>query len=93
MGGMHTWLWGETYPGSMDALMPLASLPTQISGRNRMWRKLVSDAIRTDPEWKKGDYSTQPHSLRIAAEMVLFSTRACASKPRTRRCSRRWLRR
>ncbi|ORY56581.1 Alpha/Beta hydrolase protein [Pseudomassariella vexata] len=36
MGGMHTWMWGETYPESMDALMPLASLPIQISGRNRM---------------------------------------------------------
>jgi homoserine O-acetyltransferase len=56
----------------MDALMPLASLPAQISGRNRMWRKLVSDAIRTDPEWKNGDYTTQPRSLRLAAEMLAF---------------------
>ena len=70
MGGMHTWLWGETYPDFMDALMPLASLPTQMSGRNRMWRRIVIDAIRTDPEWKNGDYETQPHGLRIAAEML-----------------------
>src|SRR5436190_4633332 len=54
MGGMHTWLWGETYPDFMDALMPMASLPTQISGRNRAWRRIVIDAIRNDPEWHNG---------------------------------------
>jgi homoserine O-acetyltransferase len=70
MGGMHTWLWGETYPDFMDALMPLASLPTQISGRNRVWRRVTIDAIRNDPEWKNGDYSTQPQSLRTAAQML-----------------------
>ena len=70
MGGMHTWLWGELYPTFMDALMPLASLPTQISGRNRVWRRVVIDAIRSDPEWLGGDYSTQPQSLRTAQEML-----------------------
>ena len=55
MGGMHTWLWGETHPDFMDALMPLASLPTQISGRNRAWRRIVIDAIRNDPDWRGGD--------------------------------------
>jgi homoserine O-acetyltransferase len=70
MGGMHTWVWGETYPDFMDALMPLASLPTQISGRNRMWRRLVIDAIRTDPEWKGGEYTAQPRGLRVALEML-----------------------
>jgi homoserine O-acetyltransferase len=70
MGGMHTWLWGERYPDMMDALMPLASLPTQIGGRNRVWRRVVIDAIRHDPEWKNGDYTTQPQSLRTAAEML-----------------------
>jgi homoserine O-acetyltransferase/O-succinyltransferase len=70
MGGMHTWLWGERYPSFMDALMPLASLPTQISGRNRVWRRVVIDAIRNDPEWRGGDYSSQPQSLRIAEEML-----------------------
>src|SRR3954465_9917350 len=70
MGGMHTWLWGESHPEFMDALMPLASLPTQISGRNRAWRRLVIDAIRHDPEWRGGDYSTQPQSLRTAAQML-----------------------
>ena len=72
MGGMHTWLWGETYPEFMDALLPLASLPTQISGRNRVWRRMIIDAIRTDPDWKNGDYQTQPPGLRIAAEVLFF---------------------
>lgn len=70
MGGMHTWLWGERYPDMMDALMPLASLPTQIAGRNRAWRRVVIDAIRHDPEWKNGDYTAQPQSLRTAAQML-----------------------
>jgi homoserine O-acetyltransferase len=72
MGGMHTWLWGELHPDFMDALLPLASLPAQIAGRNRLWRKIISDAIRTDPEWKNGDYTTQPASLRLAAGMLMF---------------------
>ena len=70
MGGMHTWLWGERYPDMMDALMPLASLPTQIAGRNRVWRRVVIDAIRHDPDWKNGDYTSEPPSLRTAAEML-----------------------
>lgn len=72
MGGMHTWLWGETHPDFMDALMPLASLPEQISGRNRAWRRMIIDSIRTDPDWRDGDYSTQPHGLRLAAEVLWF---------------------
>ncbi|MBM4188060.1 MAG: alpha/beta fold hydrolase [Gemmatimonadetes bacterium] len=70
MGGMHTWLWGGRYPGFMDALLPLASLPTQISGRNRVWRRVVIDAIRNDPAWHGGDYPTQPPSLRTAQGML-----------------------
>ncbi len=75
MGGMHTWLWGELHPDFMDALMPLASLPTQISGRNRSWRRTVIDAIRNDPAWSGGEYPAgagQPPSLRTAAEMLWF---------------------
>src|SRR5947207_2015451 len=75
MGGMHTWLWGELHPDFMDALMPLASLPTQISGRNRAWRRMVIDAIRNDPLWEGGEYPAaagQPPSLRTAAEMLWF---------------------
>jgi homoserine O-acetyltransferase len=72
MGGMHTWLWGETHPDFMDALLPLASLPSQISGRNRVWRRMIIDAIRSDPDWKDGEYSTQPPGLKIAAEVLFF---------------------
>jgi homoserine O-acetyltransferase/O-succinyltransferase len=70
MGGMHTWLWGQKYPEFMDALLPLACLPTQISGRNRLWRILAVEAIRTDPEWKGGEYAAQPRGLRLAAEVL-----------------------
>ena len=70
MGGMHTWLWGEKYPDFMDALMPLASVPMQISGRNRVWRRVIIDAIRNDPEWQGGNYTRQPQSLRTAAQML-----------------------
>ncbi len=72
MGGMHTWLWGELHPDFADALMPLACLPTQISGRNRVWRRVIIDAIRGDPEWKGGEYAAQPPSLRVAAEVLFF---------------------
>jgi len=72
MGGMQTWVWGERYPDFMDALMPLASLPTQISGRNRVWRKTVIDGIRNDPAWQGGNYTTQPPSLRTAASLIFF---------------------
>jgi homoserine O-acetyltransferase len=72
MGGMHSWLWGGMYPDFMDALLPLASLPTQISGRNRVWRRIVMDAIRNDPAWKGGDYSAQPPGLRTAMGMLFL---------------------
>jgi homoserine O-acetyltransferase/O-succinyltransferase len=70
MGCMHSWVWGETYPEFTDALMPLACQSVEIAGRNRLWRKLVMDAIRNDPEWKGGEYTAQPQAaLEIAAEM------------------------
>jgi homoserine O-acetyltransferase len=74
MGGMHTWLWGEKYPDFMDALMPLASLPVQIAGRNRMTRRMVIDSIRNDPEWNNGEYKSQPRGLRTAIYTLLFMT-------------------
>ena len=70
MGGMQSWVWGEQYPDFMDALMPLASLPTQVAGRNRVWRRLIIDAVRNDPAWNGGEYRSQPPSLRTAAEML-----------------------
>jgi len=72
MGGMHTWLWGERHPDFSDALMPMASLPTQIAGRNRMWRRLVIDAIRFDPGWERGEYRQQPAGLRPAVQTLLL---------------------
>ncbi len=72
MGGMHTWLWGETYPDFMDALMPLASLPAEIAGRNRMTRRMVIDAIRNDPDWQDGEYTTQPRGLMAAVNVLIF---------------------
>jgi len=72
MGGMHSWLWGETYPDFMDGLVPLASLPTQISGRNRIWRRIVMDSIRNDPAWLGGSYATPPPGVRTAVQMLIF---------------------
>jgi homoserine O-acetyltransferase len=69
---MQTWLWAERHPDFSDAWMPLASLPTQISGRNRMWRRLVIDAIRLDPSWNGGEYRQQPAGLRPAVQMLLL---------------------
>jgi homoserine O-acetyltransferase len=74
MGCMHSFVWGETYPDFMDALMPMACLPVQIAGRNRIWRKMVMDAIRSDPEWKGGDYAAEPQqSLRTALDILLIA--------------------
>jgi len=72
MGGMHTWLWGQIHPDFMDALMPLASLPAQISGRNRVWRRIIIDAIETSPDWQGGDYTAQPSGLKVAIEVLYF---------------------
>jgi len=74
MGCMHSWVWAETYPDYMDALMPLACLPVQIAGRNRMWRELAIDGIRNDPDWKGGEYTTEPRAaLEMASAMLLIA--------------------
>jgi homoserine O-acetyltransferase len=74
MGCMHSWLWGEAYPEYMDALMPLACQPAQVAGRNRVWRKMVIDGIRQDPDWKNGDYTTEPRAgLQIAADFLIIA--------------------
>ena len=73
MGGMMTWVWGYTYPDFMDALMPLASLPVEIAGRNRMIRKMAVDSIRDDPEWKEGEYQSPPRrGLTGAIHMMII---------------------
>ena len=71
MGAMHTWMWGYMYPGFMDALMPLASAPVEIGGRNRMMREMISQSIRTDPDFNNGDY-TKPLRGMLGAEFALF---------------------
>jgi homoserine O-acetyltransferase len=74
MGCMHSFVWGETYPDFMDALMPMACLPVQIAGRNRVWRKMVMDAIRSDPEWKNGEYTNEPQQgLCTALDLLLIA--------------------
>jgi homoserine O-acetyltransferase len=74
MGCMHSWVWGETYADYMDALMPLACQPVQIAGRNRIWRKMIIEGIRQDPDWKNGDYTSQPRAgLQIAADFLLIA--------------------
>ena len=74
MGCMHSWMWGETYPDAMDALMPLACLPVQIAGRNRLWRKMAIDGIRQDPEWKNGEYPSEPRAaLQVSADFLLIA--------------------
>jgi homoserine O-acetyltransferase len=71
MGCMHSFVWGETYSDFMDALMPLACLPVQIAGRNRVWRKMLMDAIRNDPAWNGGEYKEEPKQALLTAEDFL----------------------
>jgi homoserine O-acetyltransferase len=74
MGCMHSFVWGETYPDFMDAMMPMACLPVQIAGRNRVWRKMLMDGIRNDPDWKGGDYTAEPQQgLRTALDLLLIA--------------------
>ena len=74
MGAMHTWVWGYTYPNFMDALMPLASNPVEIAGRNRMMREMIVDAITSDPAWRQGEYAAQPPGLKHAVHILQFMT-------------------
>src|SRR4051812_37348491 len=74
MGAMQSWMWAERYPDFMDGAVPLASLPTQIAGRNRMMRRLVSQSVRTDPEWHGGNYTSQPRGLFGALEILFTMT-------------------
>jgi homoserine O-acetyltransferase len=66
MGGMHTWLWGEKYPKAMDALIPMASQPTEMASRNWMLRRIMLDTIRNDPDYNGGNYTSQPRMMKYA---------------------------
>ena len=79
MGGMHTWVWAETHPDAMRALMPLACNPVEIAGRNRLWRAMILDAIKSDPAWHDGDYVNPPSSgLRTATDLLIIAGTAPA---------------
>jgi len=74
MGGMLTWVWGEAYPNFMDALVPLASTPAPMSGRNWILRRMLVETIKADPAWNGGNYTSQPKSLRLANAFFGFAT-------------------
>ena len=74
MGGMQTWMWGVAYPDFMDALVPMASQPTEMSSRNWMMRRMLIDAIRNDPDWRDGNYTTQPPGVKAAAVVFGIAT-------------------
>ena len=65
MGGMHAWVWATKYPGMMDIAVPMASFPTEMSGRNWMMRRLLTDSIKSDPEWMDGNYTKQPRNFQL----------------------------
>ena len=74
MGCMHGFVWGETHPGFAKALMPLACQPVAIAGRNRLWRRMLMDAITTDPVWQGGNYTAQPmQGLRTAQGLLMIA--------------------
>jgi homoserine O-acetyltransferase len=74
MGGMHTWIWGVKYPDAMDALVPMASQPSEMSSRNWMMRRLIIDAIRNDPDWNGGNYTAQPRAFKTASVFFGIAT-------------------
>ena len=74
MGGMETWIWAQRYPGFMDTAVPMASLPSEMSSRNWIMRRLIIDSIRNDPEWMAGNYTRQPKSAQYASVMYGFAT-------------------
>lgn len=74
MGGMETWLWGEKYPGYMDALVPMASQPTAMASRNWMLRRMMLETIRNDPDYNNGNYTTQPRFMKIASVFFGIAT-------------------
>ena len=74
MGGMETWIWGQRYPDYMDTLVPMASLPSEMSSRNWILRRLIIDSIRNDPDWNKGEYTKPLRSVQFASVFYNFAT-------------------
>jgi homoserine O-acetyltransferase/O-succinyltransferase len=85
MGGMQTWLWAERYPNMIDGAVAIASQPTEISGRNLIWRRIITESIRNDPDWNGGSYTTPPtrfiFAVPIFAMMVDSATHLQAVAP------------
>lgn len=79
MGGMQTWIWGERHPDMIDALMPIASQPVAMSGRNWLWRRMLIDAIRTDPDWNSGNYTRQPARWANSVPLFALMTQSAAT--------------
>jgi homoserine O-acetyltransferase/O-succinyltransferase len=76
MGASHTWLWGTKYADFTEAIVPLGTLPVQIAGQNRMWRRLLIDAVRNDPAWKNGDYTSPPPGMVSACQILFIMVRS-----------------
>jgi homoserine O-acetyltransferase len=74
MGGMQAWLWGERYPDYMDALVPMAAQPTAMASRNWMLRRMMLEAIRQDPDYNDGNYTTQPRAMKLATVFFGIAT-------------------
>src|ERR1700722_3486681 len=74
MGGMHTWLWAEKYPGLMDAVVPMAAQPTAMAARNWMLRRMMIETIRNDPDYNDGNYTSQPRMMKYAVSAYGFAS-------------------
>ena len=79
MGGMHTWLWTILYPDDMDGAMPICSLPVKVTGRNLLWREAFINNVKKDPNWNKGNYSTQPSTVQSGWVYFLMLFRWCCT--------------
>jgi len=86
MGGMHTWIWGVRYPHFMDALVPMASQPTEMAARNWMLRGVMIETIRNDPDYNGGNYTTQPRMMNTQSPPI------ASPRPAARSAIRRWRR-
>jgi len=74
MGGMNAWLWGEKYPGYMDALVPMASQPTAMASRSWMMQRMMLEIVRNDPDYNNGNYVAQPRLMKIASVFFGIAT-------------------
>jgi len=83
MGCMHSWIWAERHAGFVEGVVPLACVPTQIAGRNRMLRRMILDDIRTDPDWRGGDYAAPPRGLRAALQILFVMSSSPLQLQRT----------